>query len=43
MRGALVFLAALCVLLGVLPGLVLPTLEGLAPAPRGAAWAATSG
>ncbi len=31
MRAAVVFLAGLCVLLGVLPGLLLPKLAGLAP------------
>lgn len=31
MRGALVFLAGLCVLLGVLPGLLVPTLAQLGP------------
>ncbi len=38
MRGALVFLAALCVLLGLVPGLILPTLEGLAPGANGAVY-----
>ncbi len=41
MRAAVAFLAALCVLLGVVPGVVLPTLEGLAPAAPaagGAVW-----
>jgi hydrogenase-4 component B len=38
MRSAVAFLAAVCVLLGVLPGLLVPTLEGLlagAPQPAG--------
>jgi hydrogenase-4 component B len=36
MRGAVAFLAALCVLLGLVPGLMLPTLEALAPGASGA-------
>lgn len=37
MRGALVFLAALCVVFGLFPGVVLPTLERLAPGAGGTA------
>jgi hydrogenase-4 component B len=35
MRGAMALLAALCVALGLMPGLVVPTLAGLAPGEHG--------
>jgi len=43
MRAGMVALAAMCVALGLVPGLVLPTLTGLAPGAHGAALARHAG
>jgi hydrogenase-4 component B len=43
MRGPLLLLAGLCVALGLLPGLVVPTLTGLAPGANGAVLATHAG
>jgi hydrogenase-4 component B len=43
MRGAMLLLAALCIALGVLPGLIVPSLAGLAPGADGAVLATHAG
>ncbi len=43
MRAGMMILALLCVVLGLLPGLVLPTLAGLAPGAQGAVLARHAG
>ena len=43
MRASMGFLALMCIALGVLPGLVVPTLFGLAPGAHGAALARQAG